>query len=60
MKDNLKEHIKTTLSTTDCDLDVASQKEKKRNVMIEALKSGNLLDLYDDDGNGNCTNYEQY
>ena len=27
VKDHLKEHIKTTLSTTNCDLDIASQKE---------------------------------
>ena len=51
VKDHLKEHIKTSLSTTNCDLDIASQKEKKQNAKIEALKSGNLLDLYDEDGN---------
>ena len=29
----------------------ASEKEKRRNAKKEAWKSGNLLDLYDDDGN---------
>ena len=29
----------------------ASEKEKRKNAKLEALKSGNLLDLYDDDGN---------
>ena len=51
VKDHLKDHINTTLSTTNSGVDKTSQKEKKRDAKKEALKSGNLLDLYDDDGN---------
>ena len=51
VKDHLKYHINTTLSTTNADVDKTSQKEKKRDAKKEALKSCNLLDLYDDDGN---------
>ena len=51
IKDHLKDHINTTLYTTNADVDKTSQKEKKRDAKKEALKSGNLLDLYDDDGN---------
>ena len=29
----------------------ASKKEQRKNDKVESLKSGNLLDLYDDDGN---------
>ena len=51
VKDHLKDHINTTLSTTIADVDKTSQKEKKIYAKKEAIKSGNLLDLYDDDGN---------
>ena len=51
VKDHLKQHIQITLSTSNYNLDKISAKEKRRNAKKEALKTGNLLDLYDDDGN---------
>ena len=51
VRDHLKDHINTTLYPTNADVDKTLQKEKKRDAKKEALKSGNLLDLYNDDGN---------
>ena len=52
VKDHLKQHIQITLSTTNYNLDTTSEKERRRkNALKQALMTGNLLDLYDDDGN---------
>ena len=60
VKDHLKQHIQITLSTSNSNLDKISAKEKRRNAKKEALKTGNLLDLYDDDGNPlNDTTYDE-
>ena len=52
VKDHLKQHIQITLSTTNYNLDTTSEKERRRkNANKQALMTGNLLDLYDADGN---------
>ena len=46
-EDSIKEHLLDHVNLPSN----ASEKEKRKNAKLEALKSGNLLDLYDDDGN---------
>ena len=46
-EDSIKEHLLDHVSLPSN----ASKKEQRKKDKVEALKSGNLLDLYDDDGN---------